>query len=55
MVDKLKKLDKNLVLINYRNNTIKNDIGFRVIEGLVMKDLLECIHFITKYFQYLKP
>ena len=55
IVDKLKKLDKKLAFINYRNDTIKNNAGFRVEEGLVMKDLPEYIHFITKYFYYLKP
>ena len=55
IVDKLKKLDKNLAFVNYRNNIIKNDAGFSIKEELVMKDLLEHIHFIMKYFYCLKP
>jgi len=53
-VNKLKKLDKNLALVNYRNDIINNNVRYGIEEELVIKDLPEYIHFIAKYFYYLK-
>ena len=54
LVKELHKLDQHIAIIRYQAELIKNKVGYGVLEEDIIDDLLDYIHFITKYFYRLK-